>query len=222
MQVVLPIYVSRMTHVVAKYVGNCMNINYITLHTYIVQSHWKSPPFSQSYVPMYVCVYTKAINELYPVNVAMIKTTGPLILYMCNPCIKMPHSTAHKNVIDIESSCSSEEQKTFWPQRPSLVTEQSVTDEDVRTYVPSGQTSYTLLFTAGMWKLNADQVLLYTIAWASTTSQLKWLWEIPVHTCIRMSESGYTYDSNTILIYTGFSYGFCGSRECMKKGIWQG
>ena len=64
----------------------------------------------------------------------MIKTTGPLILYMCNPCIKMPHSTAHKNVIDIESSCSSEEQKTFWPQRPSLVTEQSVTDKDVRTF----------------------------------------------------------------------------------------
>ena len=125
-----------------------MNINYITL-PYIHTTVTLKITTIFTIIRAYVRVYTKAINELYPVNGAMIITTGPLILYICNPCIRMPHSTAHKNVIDIESSCSSEEQKTFLPQRPSLVTEQSVTDEDVRTYV-RGQTSYTLLFTAGM------------------------------------------------------------------------
>lgn len=180
-------------------------------------TYWKSPPFSQSYAPMYVCTHNHLMNYTQCMWL-WYKQQGTHVLYMCNPCIRMPHSTAHKNLIDIESSCSSEEQKAFWPQRPLLVTKQFVTDKDVRTFVV--KTSYALLFTAGMWKFNVDQVLLYTVASASTTSQLKRLWEIPVHTCTRMSESEYTYDSNTILIYTGISNGICGSRECMEKGIW--
>lgn len=96
-------------------------------------TYWKSLPFSQSYAPMYVCTHNHLMNYTQCMWL-WYKQQGTHVLYMCNPCIRMPHSTAHKNLIDIEPSCSSEEQKAFWPQRPLLVTKQFVTDKDVRTF----------------------------------------------------------------------------------------